>query len=191
MNKLRFSFTLCFLSFFLMYICPALAQKDNNPLRIAVAGVAHGHLNDVTSRIKRGDFKVVGVYEKDDRMRAHNGLSKFVDKSLFYGNLEEMLDKTKPEAVVAYGSIRDHLAVVEACAPRGIHVMVEKPLGMNMKHARRMAKLAKKYHILLLTNYETSWYATNHETYKIINEGEAEGQKSVFIHVSVHSFGLS
>lgn len=172
MNKLRFSFTLCFLSFFLMYICPALAQKDNNPLRIAVAGVAHGHLNDVTSRIKRGDFKVVGVYEKDDRMRAHNGLSKFVDKSLFYGNLEEMLDKTKPEAVVAYGSIRDHLAVVEACAPRGIHVMVEKPLGMNMKHARRMAKLAKKYHILLLTNYETSWYATNHETYKIINEGE-------------------
>ena len=29
-----------------------------------------------------------------------------------------MLDKVKPDAVVAFGSIFDHLAVVEACAPR-------------------------------------------------------------------------
>ncbi len=171
MKKLRLPFTLGLLFLLFMCVCPALAQQNNNPLRIAVAGVAHGHLNDVTSRIKRGDFKIVGVYEKDDRMREQNGLSRLVDKKLFYGNLEQMLDETKPEAVVAYGSIRDHLSVVEACAPRGIHVMVEKPLAMNIKHAKQMAKLARKYHILLLTNYETSWYDTNHEAYKIIKDG--------------------
>ncbi|MFO8148433.1 MAG: hypothetical protein R6U03_13685 [Gillisia sp.] len=38
-----------------------------------------------------------------------------------------------------------HLAVVEACAPRGIDVMVEKPLAVNMKHARRMAELLTIY----------------------------------------------
>jgi Predicted dehydrogenases and related proteins len=146
--------------------------QGNEPLRLAVAGVAHGHLNDVISRVNRGDFKIVGVYEKDDRMREHNGLSKHVDKSLFFSDLGVMLDETNPEVVVDYGSIYDHLATVEACAPRGIHVMVEKPLAMNMKHARRMEKLAKENGILLLTNYETSWYDTNHEAYRMVNNGE-------------------
>lgn len=36
-----------------------------------------------------------------------------------------MLDKVKPEAIVAFGSVYEHLAVVEACASRGMHVMVE------------------------------------------------------------------
>jgi predicted dehydrogenase len=81
-----------------------------------------------------------------------------------------MLDKVKPEAVVAFGSIYDHLAVVEACAPRGIHVMVEKPLAVNMKHAKRMAELAEKHHIFLLTNYETSWYPTTAKSLKMVND---------------------
>ncbi len=76
-----------------------------------------------------------------------------------------MLDKIKPEAVVAFGSIFDHLAVIEACAPRGIHVMVEKPLAVNMQHANRMAELAEKHHIFLLTDYETSWYPTTATRY--------------------------
>ena len=78
--------------------------------------------------------------------------------------------------VVAYGSIYDHLAVVEACAPRGIHVMVEKPLAVNMEHANRMADLARKNNILLLTNYETTWYTTNHEAYRLIKKEEAIGK---------------
>jgi predicted dehydrogenase len=46
-----------------------------------------------------------------------------------------MLEAVKPTAVLAFGSIYDHLAVVEACAPRGIHVMVEKPLAASLEHA--------------------------------------------------------
>lgn len=146
--------------------------QNKEPLRLAVSGVSHAHLNDVISRVGRGDFTIVGVYEKDDRIREHNGLSRHVDKSLFYSDLGKMLDETHPEVVVDYGSIYDHLATVEACAPRGIHVMVEKPLAMNMKHARRMEKLAKDNNILLLTNYETSWYDTNTEARRIVRDGE-------------------
>ena len=47
-------------------------------------------------------------------------LRKKVDPSLFYENLEEMLDKSQPEAVIVYEPIYDHLRVVEACASRGI-----------------------------------------------------------------------
>lgn len=172
---------LCIVAICLFATSISRAQGDE-PLRLAVSGVSHGHLNDVISRVNRGDFKIVGVYEKDDRMREHNGLSKYVDKSLFYSDLGKMLDETRPEVVVDYGSIYDHLATVEACAPRGIHVMVEKPLAMNMKHARKMEKLAKDNKIMLLTNYETSWYDTNHEAYRMVNDGEIGGVTRMMVY---------
>lgn len=152
-------------------LCLQAAAQGKEPLRLAVAGVSHGHLWEVIRRLDRGDFKIVGVAEKDDYLREHNGLRQKVDDNLFYADLGEMLDKTKPEAVVAYGSIYDHLWVVEACAPRKIHVMVEKPLAVNNEHANRMAQLARDHKILLLTNYETTWYDTNHEAFRRVTDG--------------------
>ena len=149
-----------------------LLQAQQKPLRLGVAGLSHGHLWEVISRADRGDFEIVGVAEKDDQLREKNGLSNKVEAALFYADLEKMLDETKPEAVIVYESIFDHLRVVEACAPRGIHVMVEKPLAVNTEHANRMAELARKHQIHLLTNYETTWYNTNHEAYKLIKEGK-------------------
>ena len=137
------------------------AEVTARPLRVAVAGVTHDHLGGVVSQLGQGDIQVVGVWESDPRYIHDNALSRSLPGDLFYSDLGEMLDATRPEAVVAYGSTKEHLAVVEACAPRGIHVMVEKPLATTVKDARRMAGLARKYGILLLTNYETTWYASN------------------------------
>ena len=57
---------------------------------------------------------------------------------------------------------------------QGIHVMVEKPLAVSLEHALEMKALAEKHKIHLITNYETSWYATNekaHELYKNMGLG--------------------
>ncbi|MCF0175423.1 MAG: Gfo/Idh/MocA family oxidoreductase [Bacteroidales bacterium] len=148
------------------------AYADSTPLRLAVAGVTHGHLGEVRRRIGRGDFEIVGVYEKDDRYREKNELTGHVAPELFFSNLGKMLDRTRPEVVVAYGSIYDHLAVVEACAPRHIDVMVEKPLAVSAKHAEKMAALAEKYGIKVLTNYETTWYASNTHAMNLVDSGE-------------------
>ena len=147
-------------------------EAEESPLRLAVAGVTHGHLGEVVTRIGRGDFKVVGVFEENDAYRADNDLHRFLPEGVFYKDLGRMLDETGPEVVVAYGSIKDHMAVVEACAPRNIHVMVEKPLATTVKEALRMQALARKYGILVLTNYETSWYAANHHAKAMIDAGE-------------------
>jgi predicted dehydrogenase len=95
-----------------------------------------------------------------------------------------MLDAVKPEAVAAFGSIYEHMAAVEACAPRGIHVMVEKPLATNNEHANRMKELAKKNNIYLLTNYETSWYPSTEKTYQLVKDSNYVGniKKVVFHH---------
>jgi predicted dehydrogenase len=94
-----------------------------------------------------------------------------------------MLDALKPEVVAAFGSIYEHMAVVEACAPRGISVMVEKPLATTLQQALRMDSLAKKYNIKLLTNFETSWYPSTVKTYELINDSNYIAEiKKVVIH---------
>jgi predicted dehydrogenase len=84
--------------------------------------------------------------------------------------------------VLAFNSIFDHLKTVEYCAPLGIHVMVEKSLAVSVDHAGKMLALAKKYHIFLLTNYETTWYGSNQKAKEIIDNGNQIGniRKIVF-----------
>ena len=159
----------------LVAACISFAQQasaDSPPLRLGVAGVTHGHLGEVMARIDRGDFTIVGVFEEDDTYRADNQLRRRLPEERFFKDLGRMLDETSPEVVVAFGSIKDHLKVVEACAPRHIHVMVEKPLAASLEDARKMEALARKHGIMVLTNYETSWYATNHQAKRMVDAGD-------------------
>ena len=157
--------------------CATTAQNDK-PLRLGVAGLSHGHIWEVFSRIGRGDFQVVGIAEKNTALWNNKGFRDKVDANLFFENLDEMLDKTKPEAVIVYESIYDHLRVIEACAPRGIHVMVEKPLATTVEQAKRIEELARKYNIMVLTNYETTWYPANHKAYDLIRKENTIGDIS-------------
>jgi predicted dehydrogenase len=168
----------------LILFSPTITKSQvEKPIRLAVAGMTHGHISFILNRPDKGDFKLVGVFETNNERVLQLAEKYHYPEDLIYNNLEEMLDKTKPEAVVAFGSIFDHLAVVEACAPRGIHVMVEKPLAVNMKHAKRMVELAEKYNIFLLTDYETSWYPTTAKTLKMVNEENFIGKlRKVVIH---------
>lgn len=148
------------------------SAQDTSPLRLGVAGLSHAHLGEVTSRLNSGDFQIVGIAERDTALWRNNRLRNHAGMDAFYLDLGEMLDKTKPEAVIVYESIYDHLSVIEQCAPRGVHVMVEKPLSTNTAHAKRIAELAKQHGIMVLTNYETTWYPSNHEAYDLVkNQG--------------------
>jgi predicted dehydrogenase len=81
----------------------------------------------------------------------------------------------KPQAVAAFTSTFDHRRIVEACASRGVHVMMEKPLAVDMEHARAIAATASKGGIQVLVNYETTWYPANREAYALVHEQNAVG----------------
>lgn len=145
------------------------------PLRVAVAGISHGHSSWLYGSKKTNDIEVVGIFEKDTALIEVYRKRFGIDKSMFYDNLDAMLDKLRPDAVVAFNPTNEHLSVVEACAPKGIHVMVEKPLATNYSAAKRMADLAAIYRIHLLTNYETSWYPSTEKTFQLVNDSNYVG----------------
>ena len=135
------------------------APSARPPVRMVVARLTHGHVNRVWSR-PRPDIEVVGIYEPDTALAGRLSRRFGFPRSLVHADLARLLDATKPEAVLAFGSIAEHRGVVEIAAPRGIHVMVEKPLAFTADDARRIAALAARHRIHVLTNYETTWYAS-------------------------------
>ncbi|MDB5014307.1 MAG: Gfo/Idh/MocA family oxidoreductase [Daejeonella sp.] len=158
------------------FINPCAAQNSNKPVRLAVAGITHGHVPLILGRKDKTDVTIVGIYEPNTELAAKYSKQYNLSPKLFYTDLNKMLDAVKPEAVTAYGSIYEHMAVVESCAPRGIHVMVEKPLATNLAHAERMKYLAEKNKIHLLTNFETSWYPTTEKAYQLVNDSTFIGK---------------
>ncbi len=153
-----------------------------NKLRVGIDGLTHDHIAQILNSHQRGDIEIVGVAEPNEEI-VNKYFERFhLPKSIWYKSLEEMVTKTKPEAVCAFNSILEHVHTVEICAPKGIHVMVEKPLATNIKDANKMAALAKKYNIHLLTNFETTWYSSHRQAYDLLNKpGEMEAIHKVVI----------
>lgn len=140
--------------------------QSPKPFRIGIAGLTHTHVHWILNRAHDGDVEIVGIAEPNRALAERFLKQHNLPMSLVYASLEEMIEKTKPEAVTAFNSIVEHLQVVKICAPKKIHVMVEKPLAINLDHARQMEALARKHGIHLLTNYETTWYGSNIEATK-------------------------
>lgn len=152
---------------------PPKLSTVTGPLRIAVIGLVHGHVGGLLGRAKdRRDITIVGVYEPDralfDRLAAKYDLPP----ALYFEDLGEMLDTTRPECASVMTSIQDHRRAVEACAPRGVHTLLEKPLAFSVEDARAMAKLATDHGVLVLTNYETSWYRSVREAKRLVDTGQ-------------------
>ncbi|MBY9063429.1 Gfo/Idh/MocA family oxidoreductase [Sphingomonas yunnanensis] len=149
------------MSLLLMLLCSistASARPADRPVRVAIARLTHGHVGGLLGRRAIGDVEIVGIYEPDRAVAARYVRDYHLDPALVHDRLAPMLDLIKPEAVLAFGSVAEHREVVEAAAPRRIHVMVEKPLSFDAAEAAAMAALARRHGIQLLTNYETSWY---------------------------------
>ncbi|TFG88929.1 MAG: Gfo/Idh/MocA family oxidoreductase, partial [Candidatus Atribacteria bacterium] len=144
--------------------------NERSAIRIGIAGLSHSHVLLLLKNLDRTDIEIVGIYEADTLLAGRYIKQYSLDRNIVFATLEEMLEKTKPEGVVTFTSIYEHMEVVAACAPRGIHVMVEKPLAVSLVHARAMSRLAGKYEIMILTNYETSWYPSNYRCLELIRE---------------------
>ncbi|GAA4209609.1 hypothetical protein GCM10022289_35410 [Pedobacter jeongneungensis] len=180
-NKVKYflsagSFIICFLiSFATVY-----AQQK---LNVAIAGLNHDHVYLIMNSYQKAEVNIIGIAESNPELVTRFKTRYKIPDSIFYHNLSDLLKKKKPDVVLAYNAISDHLAVVEAAAPLGISVMVEKPLAISVKQAERMAALAKQYNVHILTNYETTWYPSNQEIYKNVKESNSIGAlRKIIVH---------
>lgn len=151
-------------------LCPA------QPLKLAIAGLAHGHVSGfLNNATKRAEVQIVAIFDADPKLGAAYIKRYNLPESAFYTELAKMLDTVKPEAVATFTSTYDHAVVVEACTKRHIPVMMEKPLAVSVAQARAMEQAAARTNTPVFVNYETTWYRSHGEIWKLIKDQKAGG----------------
>ena len=163
----------------------APAQDEKPPVRIAMMGLTHDHAKGFLPSTKgRKDIQLVGIVETNAPLMALYAAQFYLDTNLFFPSLEALLARTNAQAVATFTSTFDHRRVVETCARLGIkNVMVEKPLAVNMAHARAMAAAAKQAGMQLIVNYETTWYPGNQAVHTLACEQHQLGDlRKIVVH---------
>ena len=144
-------------------------MAQNKPLKVGVIGLTHTHVHWILGRPADDKVEIIGIVESNMELARRYTSLHGLSMDLVYASMDELIRYSRPEAVLAFGTIHEHLEIVEKFAPLGIHVMVEKPLAVSLDHAKKMEALARKHGIHLLTNYETTWYPTVHAAYELLN----------------------
>jgi hypothetical protein len=85
------------------------AQQSAPPLRLAIAGLVHGHVSGFLRAAQaRADVRIVGVYEPDAALlRKYAQRYGLADADVFT-DLAAMLDRAKPEAIASFTNTHDH-----------------------------------------------------------------------------------
>ena len=159
-----------------LVLLTAAVDGSGEPLRVAVAGLVHGHVEGFLRQAKeRPDVEIVGIADPDAALHRKYAERYGLPDRLFFNDLETMLERVRPEAVAAFTSTYEHPAVVTACARRRIPVMMEKPLAVSVAHARAIARAAESGGISVIVNYETTWYRSHAALWAFVKQERSAG----------------
>ena len=139
---------------------------------IAIIGLRHSHVwGHIGKMIQGQPARLAGIAETTPDLIAE-ARKRGAAENLFYDDYKVMLDKTKPDIVWAFVENNRHLEIVEACAPRRIHVIFEKPLAATLRDAQSIRRLSLHHGIYVMTNYQMAWCAANYTAKKVADSGE-------------------
>ncbi len=113
-----------------------------NKLRIAIAGAGNiAQSAHLPAYIQRDDIELVAICDLNLE-RAQKAAEKFGIQAA-YGSFDEMLQKEQFDALDICVWNRSHSAIAIPAAQAGKHILCEKPLALNIEHAREMEKVIK------------------------------------------------
>lgn len=153
----------------------AIRAQTQAPVKLAIAGLNHGHVSGFlrSAARRQADVQIVGIYDPDAALASKYGEANHFPPGARFTDLKKMLDAVKPDAVAIFSDTGSHAAIVEAVAPRGIPIMMEKPLAVDMRQANAIRDAAQRYGAPVIVNYETTWYPSTAEIQKLFHAGAA------------------
>jgi predicted dehydrogenase len=162
---------------------PSYTGGAAQPLRVAVVGLEHGHVEGFLSALgQHPDVQLVGIADADSSLIAKYQHKYNLADALFFKSEANMIEVRRPDAVLVYTSIAQHRPAIDIAAQYGVSVMVEKPLAVSYEDALHIQDVAQKFHIRVLTNYETTWYASNHAAFEQLQNGQLGQLRKLVVH---------
>ncbi len=138
-------------------------KPPENKTRLAIVGLDHDHVWGLLKEITaEPNAELVAIADSHSELVAR-AKAQVPASTKFYAEYVQMLDETKPDAVIVSTANDRHLAILRECAKRRIHYFTEKPMATNANDAREMERLAQGAGIKFMVNYWNAWVAPSHE----------------------------
>ena len=137
------------------------------PARFAVVGagvMGRKHADLISAH---SACSLVGICDADS---AHSSLAEKLNVP-FYRDLEEILEKERPQAAIIATPNGSHAALTEVCARRAVDVLIEKPIADSLDGARRIVKVADETGIQVLVGHHRRHSPLIQEARSIIQSG--------------------
>ncbi|MGA9584526.1 MAG: Gfo/Idh/MocA family oxidoreductase [Terracidiphilus sp.] len=161
----------------------SVRAEDAQPLKVAIVGLEHSHVYGFLDQLgKHTDVQLVGIADGDATLWEKFGKRYSLPDTLFYKSEANMIERTRPQAVLVYTSISEHRHAIEIAAQYGVSVMVEKPLTISLEDAFAIRRIAREHKIHVLVNYETTWYPSNKAAYDEVRENRIGEIRRVVVH---------
>lgn len=136
-------------------------------LRIAVIGL--GDISNIHLSVIKANPHVtlVAVCDIDERLR------DVVPDATFYTNYEDMLDQEELDCVHICLPHYLHYDATKACVRRGVHVLQEKPLALNLEESLALLRLEEEFEDVKICICFQNRY---NETFEKLREMVASGK---------------
>ena len=136
--------------------------------RVGVTGI--GYMGQLEARIcaSMGGFEVVGLHNRS-REKAE-ALAEELSCSA-HDSLEELVAVPELDALIIATPNNVHLEPVLQAAGRGLHIFLEKPMGLNVAECRRMSAAAEDAGVVLFMGHPQRFMDGLRRVRRIVAEG--------------------
>ena len=90
----------------------------------------------------------------------------------FYRNYEEMIEKESVQGVILAVPNHLHAPIGIACAQKGLHLFVEKPIAQSVSEADRLIEAAKQNKVRILVGHQRRFSSLVEKAREIVTGGE-------------------
>jgi predicted dehydrogenase len=147
-------------------------MKSEGPWRIAVIGFSHMHAGDqIRQVLNHPAAELVGMWD-ERRSQVETVAADFgLDHRLIFDDLDDLLERGRPEVAVICSTTAEHVDLVHRIAPHGVQIMLEKPFATSLEDADAMIKEAHAAGVALTVNWPLAWYPSHRTARRLILAG--------------------
>lgn len=150
-------------------------------MKYALIGCGRISPNHIAAAIKN-ELDIVAVCDIEES-HMETLLNKFELKDIKeYQDYKEMIKKERPELVAIATESGLHAEIALYCINRGVNVIIEKPIAMNMNDARAICEAADRNHVVVCANHQNRF----NKSIQKIHEAMEEGKFGKLFHAAAH-----
>lgn len=132
----------------------------------------HVHMGDLLRLVaNHPDAEIAGIYDPDPA-RMRGAIATFaIPPERVFTDLDACLATPGADLAIVCSKTAERATMVEAIAPHGLNVMVEKPFAPSVADARRMIKAMAATGKRLAVNWPLAWYPSHNTAKRLVAEG--------------------